>query len=222
MLIADDHALFRRGLRFVLNEASDIEIIGEASDGLQAVNLVQELNPDVVLMDVRMPRQNGIVATEKIMAEAPEIKVLMLSVSEEERDVLGAIEAGACGYLLKEISIEEIAAAVRSAARGFTLISPSVATFVARAYRELAAGVRSLRPWETTMSALTPREISVLQLVAEGCSNREVAERLFIAENTVKNHVRNILEKLHVHSRTEAVLYAERERLLEPRLRTHQ
>lgn len=216
VLIVDDHALFRRGLHLVLSEERDIAIVGEAEDGIDAVVLASECAPDVVLMDVRMPRRGGIEATRLITQSTPEVKVVMLTVSEEESDLLEAIRAGASGYLLKEVSIEEIAAAVRSVARGLTLISPSMATRLVRAYRELADGQFQRYEHDFGSPVLTPREISVLQLVANGMGNRAIAEQLCIAENTVKNHIRNILEKLHVHSRTEAVLYAVRERLIEP------
>lgn len=214
ILIADDHALFRRGLRHVLDDAPDLVVVGEAADGAEAVELAVATSPDVVLMDIRMPRMSGIEATAEILNERPKTKIVMLTVSEEAEDLLASLRAGACGYLLKEVAIDEIAAAVRGVTRGLALISPSVAPSLIRAYRELAENVRTPNDARFAAPVLTPREVSVLELIAEGHSNREIAARLFVAENTVKNHVRNVLEKLHVHSRTEAVLFAVRERLI--------
>src|SRR5881392_2621677 len=184
VLIADDHALFRRGLNMVLESEEGIEVVAEAEDGQDAIAKAEEFAPDVVLMDVRMPRVSGIEATRTIRDVIPTAKILMLTVSDEEEDLYEAIKAGANGYLLKEISIEEVADAIRAGVQGQSLISPSMAS-------------------------------EVLKLVAQGMSNREIAEDLYISENTVKNHVRNILEKLHLHSRMEAVVYAVREKLLD-------
>lgn len=198
----------------MLSEEADFDLVGEAANGLEAIDLAERTKPDVILMDVRMPKMSGIEATREIIAQHPKTKVVMLTVSEDASDVLESIQAGACGYLLKEVAIDEIAAAARSAARGLTLISPSVATALVRAYRDLALSTPGPYVARHVTPVLTPREISVLQLIAEGHSNRQIAAVLFIAENTVKNHVRNILEKLHVHSRTEAVVHAVRDRLI--------
>lgn len=213
VMICDDHALFRRGLIMVLDGEDDIEVVGEAEDGEEAVAKVTELVPDVVLMDVRMPMVDGIEATRRIAEQVPTTKILMLTVSDEEADLYEAIKAGATGYLLKEISIEEVAAAVRAVVAGQSLISPSMASKLLTEFTSLAkrAEERSAMP----SPRLTERELEVLRLVAQGKSNREIAGDLYISENTVKNHVRNILEKLHLHTRMEAVMYAVREKLLE-------
>jgi two-component system NarL family response regulator len=213
VLLVDDHALFRRGLLLVLESEDGIEVVGEAEDGEEAVRKAEELAPDVVLMDVRMPRVSGIEATQRLAESLPTTRIIVLTVSDEEDDLYEAIKAGATGYLLKEISIEEVADAVRAVMQGQTLISPSMASKLIAEFANLSkvASQRSSVP----APRLTDRELDVLRLVAQGLTNREVAEQLYIAENTVKNHVRNILEKLHLHSRMEAVLYAVREKLFE-------
>jgi two-component system NarL family response regulator len=213
VLIVDDHALFRRGLVMVLEQEKDIDLVGEAGDGAEAVNIAQDTMPDVVLMDVRMPRRGGIEATSQIKALAPHIKILMLTISDEEADLYDAIKAGASGYLLKEISIEEVANAIRQVYAGQSMISPSMAS---KLLTEFATMVKKTdeKP-ASAQPRLTEREMEVLRLVAKGRNNRDIAKELFISENTVKNHIRNILEKLHLHSRMQAVVYAVREKLLE-------
>ena len=177
VLVCDDHALFRRGLKMVLDEEPDLELVGEASDGAEVVVRAQELIPDVILMDVRMPKKSGIEAAREIKDSLPHVKILMLTISDDEADLYEAIKAGASGYLLKEIPIEEVADAIRSVWAGQSRISPSMASKL--------------------------------------LNNRDIAGKLFISENTVKNHIRNILEKLHLHSRMEAVVYAVREKMIE-------
>ena len=213
VLIVDDHALFRRGLQMVLEGEADIDVVGEASDGHEAVERAEATTPDVVLMDVRMPKRSGIEATRTIKDTLPSTKILMLTISDEEADLYEAIKAGASGYLLKEISIEEVASAVRQVQAGQSLISPSMAS---KLLNEFAAMVKR-RDERTQVPGprLTERELEVLKLVAKGMNNRDIGSELFISENTVKNHVRNILEKLHLHSRMEAVVYAVREKLLD-------
>ena len=213
ILIVDDHALFRRGLQMVLKQEPDIDVVGEAGDGHEAVDKAQELMPDVILMDVRMPRRSGIEATQQIKDLLPHVKILMLTISDEEADLYDAIKAGASGYLLKEISIDEVADAIRSVWAGQSRISPSMA---AKLLTEFAAmSKRADERQQLPAPRLTDREMEVLKLVAQGLNNRDIAKELFISENTVKNHIRNILEKLHLHSRMEAVVYAVREKLLE-------
>jgi two-component system NarL family response regulator len=212
VLICDDHALFRRGLMMVLEDEDDIEVIAEAANGVEAIDLARHLTPDVVLMDVRMPKVDGIAATRAILDSIPTAGVIMLTVSDEEEDLFDAMKAGAAGYLLKEISIDEVARSVRGVHQGQRLVTPSLATkliteFAGLSRREPVRGLDAPQ--------LTQRELEVLRHVADGASNREVAKRLGISENTVKNHVRNILEKLRLHSRMEAVLYAMREKLLD-------
>lgn len=212
VLIVDDHALFRRGLAQVLLFEEGIEVVGEGEDGEDGIEKAEELAPDVVLMDVRMPRLSGIEATRRLASSLPSTKILMLTVSDEEDDLYEAIKAGATGYLLKEISVEEVADAVRGVVNGQTLISPSMASKLIQEFNNL-----SRRADRRAMPSprLTERELEVLRLVARGLTNRDIAEQLYISENTVKNHVRNILEKLHLHTRMEAVMYAVKERLLD-------
>ena len=213
VLIVDDHALFRRGLQMVLRQEPDIDVIGEAADGNEAVEMAQESMPDVILMDVRMPHRTGIEATHQIKDLLPHVKILMLTISDEEADLYEAIKAGASGYLLKEIPIDEVSEAIRSVSAGQSRLSPSMA---AKLLTEFAAmSKRAAETRQLPAPRLTEREMEVLRLVAQGLNNRDIAGKLFISENTVKNHIRNILEKLHLHSRMEAVVYAVREKLLE-------
>jgi DNA-binding NarL/FixJ family response regulator len=214
VLMADDQALFRRGLFVLLGSEPGIEVVAEAQDGEEAIARAAELAPDVVLLDVRMPRMDGIEAARRIRELLPSTKVLMLTVSDEEDDLYEAIKAGANGYLLKEVSVEDVAAAIHAVVQGQSFISPSMASKLLREFNALArqAAAREQLP----APVLTPRELEVLRLVARGMSNKDVADHLFISENTVKNHVRNILEKLHLHSRMEAVMYAVRQHLLDP------
>ena len=213
VLIVDDHALFRRGLQMVLRQEPDIEVVGEAEDGFEAVVRAQELMPDVVLMDVRMPKRSGIEATQEIRDVLPHVKILMLTISDEEADLYDAIKAGASGYLLKEISIDEVAEAVRTIHSGQSRISPSMASKLLQEFAAMSR--RADERQQLPAPRLTDREMEVLRLVAQGLNNRDIGRELFISENTVKNHIRNILEKLHLRSRMEAVVYAVREKLLE-------
>ena len=213
VMVVDDHALFRRGLQMVLQAEPDLDLVGEASDGAEAVERSQELMPDVILMDVRMPKRSGIEATTQIKDLLPHVKILMLTISDEEADLYDAIKAGASGYLLKEILIEEVADAIRSVWAGQSRISPSMASKLLNEFAAMTK-VSADRP-QIPAPRLTDREMEVLKLVAKGKNNRDIAKDLYISENTVKNHIRNILEKLHLHSRMEAVVYAVREKLLE-------
>ncbi|BEP14693.1 response regulator transcription factor [Acidothermaceae bacterium B102] len=213
VLVVDDHALFRRGLEMVLEQEPDIEVVGEASDGAEAVEVATETTPDVVLMDVRMPRRGGIDACTAIKDAVPSTKIIMLTISDEEADLYDAIKAGAMGYLLKEISIEEVASAIRAVHGGQSLISPSMASKLLNEFASMIK--RTDERQQVPTPRLTDREMEVLRLVAKGLNNRDIAKQLYISENTVKNHIRNILEKLQLHSRMEAVVYAVREKLLE-------
>jgi DNA-binding NarL/FixJ family response regulator len=209
--VVDDQELFRRGLTMLLGVEEDIEVVGEASDGVAATELAATAVPDVVLMDVRMPKRSGIEACASIKDVAPSAKIIMLTVSDEEADLYDAVKNGASGYLLKDSSIDEVAQAIRVVAEGQSLISPSMAVKLLDEFKQMTRSDRQQVP----TPRLTDRELEVLKLVAQGLNNREIAKRLFISENTVKNHVRNILEKLQLHSRMEAVMYAVREKLLD-------
>ena len=197
----------------VLKQEPDIDVVGEAEDGHEAVRRAQELMPDVILMDVRMPKRSGIQATQQIKDLLPHVKILMLTISDEEADLYDAIKAGASGYLLKEISIDDVADAIRSVWAGESRITPSMASMLLAEFAAISKWAAETR--QLPAPRLTDREMEVLRLVAQGMNNRDIAKQLVISENTVKNHIRNILEKLHLHSRMEAVVYAVREKLLE-------
>ena len=211
VLVVDDQELFRRGLTMLLSVEDDIEVIGEASDGSAAATLAASTAPDVILMDVRMPKLTGIEACVTMKDAAPHARIIMLTASDEEADLYEAVKNGASGYLLKDSSIDEVAQAVRVVADGQSLISPSMAIKLLDEFKQMSRSDRTAVP----TPRLTERELEVLRLVAQGLNNREIAKQLFISENTVKNHVRNILEKLQLHSRMEAVMYAVREKLLD-------
>jgi DNA-binding NarL/FixJ family response regulator len=216
VLIADDHALFRRGLEMVLQGEAGLELVGQAPDGQEAVQLAGEVAPDVVLMDIRMPKITGIEAARQMKEVAPSAKIVMLTISDEEEDLFEAIRAGASGYLLKDIPLDELADSVRAVHDGQSLINPSMAGKLLTEFATLARRDAEDEPAKHAPAPkLTEREMEVLRLVARGMNNRDIAKELFISENTVKNHVRNILEKLQIHSRMEAVMIAVREKLIE-------
>ncbi len=210
VLLADDHALFRAGIESLLR-AWDVEVVGHASDGNEAVEQVRRLRPDLVLMDVRMPRCNGIEATRLIKAELPATTIVMVTVSDDDEDVFEAIKGGADGYLLKDMSEEELSGTLAAVAAGKPAMSPALA---ARIVDEFA---RAARPTdESQAAALTPRESEVLRLVAAGATNREIGVALDVTENTVSFHMKNILAKLHLKNRAQAAVYAVSSGLAEP------
>jgi DNA-binding NarL/FixJ family response regulator len=211
VLVVDDQELFRRGLIMLLSGDTDIEVVGEAADGITATELATTTAPDVILLDVRMPRRTGVEACRAIKEAVPATKIIMLTVSDEEADLYESVKNGAAGYLLKDSSIEEVAQAIRVVNEGQSLISPSMAVKLIDEFKQMSRPEREHVPG----LKLTDRELEVLRLVARGMNNREIARDLFISENTVKNHVRNILEKLQLHSRMEAVMYAVKEKLLD-------
>ena len=205
VLIADDHPFVRHGLRTYLETLDDMEVVGEASDGVEAVELAGQVLPDVVLMDLVMPELDGVEATRRIRVASPATKVIALTSFDDDQKVFPAIKAGAAGYLLKDVRPADLADAVRKASRGEALLAPSVA---ARLMQEVSG--------ERTASAgLTERELEVLRLIARGMSNKLIAHELVVSEKTVKTHVSNILAKLHLADRTQAALYAVREGLAE-------
>ena len=206
VLIVDDHDLFRTGLRNLLEEQG-VVLIGEAANGADAVKLVRERNPDVVVMDLNMPGMGGVEATRHISAIAPLTRVLMLTISDQDNDVMDAILAGACGYLLKDASIQELMAGIEAASRGDSLISPHIAAKVLQRVRatstqpEIASTIRA---------ELSDREVEVLKLIANGKDNAVIAAELHISPKTVKNHISNILMKLQIDNRIQAAVYAVR------------
>ncbi len=215
VLVADDHVLFRRGLEMVLHAEGDIEVVGEAGDGVEALRRAEELLPDVILMDVRMPKQSGIEACLAIKEQVPSTRIIMLTISDEETDLFEAIRAGANGYLLKDVPGEEIADGIRAVHTGHSLISPSMASKLLAEFAQISRREEELP--NPHAPKLTLREVEVLKLVARGLGNRDIGQQLFISENTVKNHVRNILEKLQLHTRMEAAMYAVRQNIIDPR-----
>jgi len=213
ILVVDDQLLFRKGLRALLERQEDMVVVGEASDGLQALERARAARPDVVLMDIHMPVCDGVEATRRIKLECPQTKVIALTVSDKDEDLFEAIKSGAEGYLLKDLRPEDLFDLVRGVLKGETPISPAVAgKLVSELRRRLPADRSQTAGWDLTL-----REREVLQLVAEGLSNAEIAARLYIVEGTVKNHLHKILEKLHVASRVRAAAYAVQEGLVEPR-----
>jgi DNA-binding NarL/FixJ family response regulator len=206
VLIVDDHDLFRTGLRNLLEEQG-VQVSGEAASGSEAVRSVREMAPDVVVMDLNMPEMGGVEATRHITAVAPLTRVLVLTISDEDADVMDAILAGACGYLLKDASIEELMAGIRAAWRGESLISPGIAAKVLQRVRATSANPEIA---DTINSQLSDREIEVLKLIANGKDNAVIAAELHISPKTVKNHISNILMKLQIDNRIQAAVYAVR------------
>jgi len=211
VLIADDHQIIRDGLHELLDKQPDMDVVGEAEDGRKALRLVDTLSPDVVVMDVSMPELNGIEATRRITAERTDVKVIALSMHSDRRFVTEMFKAGASGYLLKDCGFNELARAIREVASDRTYLSPAIADAVIREY------VRNLpsAEGETVFSSLSDREREVLQLLAEGVSTREIAEKLFVSGKTVETHRQNIMRKLDLRSVAELTKYAIREGLTE-------
>lgn len=203
VVLVDDHAVVRQGLRFLLEQQPDMQVIGEGKDGAQGVALVTSLLPDVVLLDLLMPKMDGISAVREMKRLTPNTQIIILTSYYEDDQVFGAIKAGAISYLLKDASPEELVEAVRSAARGEGVLHPQVA---ARVLREMQQ--------HSPLQELTARELEVLTLIARGRSNAEIAAELVIGEGTVKTHVSNILTKLHLADRTQAAIYALQQRLV--------
>lgn len=212
VFLVDDQLLFRKGMRALLDETDGFDVIGEASNGAEALERIRLKNPDIVLMDVQMPVCDGVEATRQIKAESSGVKVVMLTVSDDDESLFDAIKAGADGYLLKDLRPEELFEMLHGVLRGETPISPVVAGKLIGEFRR--------RPWREANESggwdLTQREKEILQLVADGKSNAEIAAQLFIVEGTVKNHLHNILEKLHLQNRVQAAAFAIRERIVDP------
>jgi DNA-binding NarL/FixJ family response regulator len=213
VLLVDDDDLMRAGLRAVLSSDSSVEVVGEAGNGRGAVERARALRPDLVLMDVRMPELDGIAATREVLATSPEVKVVILTTFEQDDYIFGALNAGASGFLLKRTGPEELLAAIHTVAAGDSLLSPSVTrTVIDRMARQPTPEIGSGR----LLDELTPREREVLELIARGLSNGEIAAQLVIEESTVKTHVKRILMKLHLRDRIQAVIFAYESGLTRP------
>lgn len=206
VLIVDDHALFRKGIKGSLEGHEEFRIIGEARDGLESLQKARQLNPDIILMDLNMPRLGGLAAIRELQKELPSIKILVLTVSEKEADLFAAVKAGASGYMLKDVEPRKLIEAIELVSQGEAAFSPSLAHKILDEFSGGTAVAREA-PEETS---LTAREKEIIDLVAAGKSNREIAESLFISENTVKTHLKNTLEKLHMHNRAQAAAYVSR------------
>ncbi len=207
VLVVDDHTLFRRGIAAVLANQEGLEVVGEAADGLEAIEKAREIVPDIILMDLNMPRCSGLDAIQALQADMPHINILVLTVSEMETDLFAAVKFGARGYLLKKAEPEELVNAIHQIAQGGVIVSPLMATKLLAQFKELTTGV-AIEPVKEENADLSPREGEVLQLVAKGATNKEIADSLFISENTVKTHLKSIMEKLHLANRSQAAAYA--------------
>jgi DNA-binding NarL/FixJ family response regulator len=207
VLLVDDHDLFRTGLRNLLEEQGGLKVLAEAANGADAVRLVRELAPDVVVMDLNMPEMSGVEATRHIATLSPLTRVIVLTISDDDADVLDAIVAGACGYLLKDASIHDVVTGIRSAAVGASLISPTIA---AKVLQRVRASTADTDMAESIRTELSDRELEVLKLIANGKDNAQIAADLVISPKTVKNHISNILMKLQLHNRIQAAVYAVR------------
>jgi len=207
VLLVDDHSLFRRGIASVLENHEGIKIIGEAINGYEAIEKTRELSPQVILMDLMMPGLSGLEAIQAIHVESPNINILALTVSENRADLLSAMKFGAKGYVLKNAEPEELVQAVLVISRGGVIISPQMAEGLLGEFRVPAAGGAS-ESSEATETNLSPREKEILQLLATGASNKQIADNLSISENTVKTHMQNIMEKLQLQNRSQAAAYA--------------
>lgn len=211
ILLVDDHILFRKGLVALLATRPDIQVVGEVGDGLEAIAAAQDLLPDVILMDINMPKCDGLEATRQIKSEMPHVKIVILTVSDDDQNLFEAIKSGAQGYLLKDLEPNQLYSLLENIPRGDAPLSGAIATKILKEFTRFNPA--SLEKPEV-IDELTSRQISILQLVAEGKTNREIASELYISENTVKIHLRNILDKLHLQNRIQVAVYATRQGLV--------
>ena len=208
LLLVDDQALFREGLRILLSVRGDLDVVGEAANGKEALALTADLKPDVILMDLRMPVLDGVEATRLVRQEHPQTAVIVLTTFDDDENVFEALRAGAAGYLLKDVSSDKLVEAIRAAARGESFLQPSVAAKVIAEFTRISG--QPARPEaQPLVEPLSERELEILTILATGATNREIAGQLYIAEGTVKNHVTNILGKLDARDRTQAVIKAQ-------------
>jgi len=213
LLLVDDQRLMRDGLRTLLELEPDLKVVGEAENGEIALALYQEISPDVVLMDIRMPVMDGVEATRRLRSEHPDSKIIILTTFDDNEYVFEGLRAGALGYLLKDVSGPELAEAIRTVSAGGSMIEPSVARKVVAEFARLAAPTP--KATETLIDPLSEREVEILKLVAEGLTNKEIAAKLYLAEGTVKNYVTSILQKIDARDRTQAAIRARELGLLE-------
>ena len=214
ILIADDHALFREGLRELIAHWDDFQVIGEAQNGQEAVDLCRKLSPDIVLMDVNMPVMGGVKATQRIQEEFPAIHVVMLTMSVDEQDLFEAIKAGAQGYVLKDVHARQLHNALRGVVQGDAPLSGPVAAKVLAEFSQMKQPARESLSSEEKLEALTERELQVLQFVADGLSNAEIGEKLFLSEQTIKKELSSIMQKLHLNNRVQVAAHALRKGLV--------
>jgi DNA-binding NarL/FixJ family response regulator len=214
ILLVDDHVLFRKGVAALLETRPDIEIVGEAKDGLEAIEAARQNIPDVILMDIHMPKCDGLEATRRIKREMPHVKIVMLTVSDEEQHLFEAIKSGAQGYLLKNLEPYQLYDLLESISRGEAPLSGAIATKILKEFTRPSQD-STQQQQAAIIEELTPREAEVLQLVSEGKTNKEIAAILFLSENTVKIHLRNILDKLHLQNRIQVAVYAVRQGLVD-------
>lgn len=210
LVLADDHAVVRSGTRELLEQEPDLKIVGEASNGEEAVRMAQELQPDVIVMDVRMPKMSGVEATRRIKAQSPGVKVLVLTAHDDDEYVFALLQAGANGYLLKTAEIEELVRAIRMVSAGQSALAPEVTGKVVAQFTSGKSLPEVLNEKQEVYDGLTERELGILELVGKGLSNKQIGKELFISDRTVQAHLSNIFAKLGVNSRTEAVMHAVR------------
>ncbi len=209
VMIVDDHALMRRGIATVLSEQESIKVVGEAANGSEAIAKAKELAPDVIFMDLNMPVCSGLEAIQTLQAEMPQTNILVLTISENDEDLFAAIRFGARGYLLKNAEPEELIQAIHQVALGGAVVSPFMASKLLAEFTQKTSRLKM----EDANTSLSPREEEVLQQLSQGLTNKQIADLLFISENTVKTHLRSIMEKLHVTNRTQAAAYAAKRRI---------
>lgn len=214
ILLVDDQQLLRQGIKLLLDLEPGLQVVGEANNGQEALELFERLKPDVTLMDIRMPVMDGVAATQQLRQRWPDSKIIILTTFDDETYVFEGLRAGALGYLLKDVSSQELAQAIRTVNAGGALIEPSVARKVLAEFSRLAAPTAPRSKEDALIEALSERELEILRLAASGLSNRQIAERLFLAEGTVKNYISTIFQKLGVQDRTQAVLAAQKHGLV--------